>query len=96
MTVDQFVERLNAKPCGQGWKALCPAHEDHNASLSVNEGADGRVLLKCFTGCTTENIVAALGLSMNDLFNSEARSIKQSRTAKKIECRRDSIRLQAA
>jgi hypothetical protein len=34
----------------------------------VAEGHDGRVLLKCFGGCTTDRIVAALGLTMRDLF----------------------------
>ena len=72
MTADQFADRLEAKPCGKGWKAKCPAHEDRTASLSVSEGADGRVLLKCFTGCTTEDIVAAMGLSTKDLFNDRA------------------------
>ena len=72
MTVGEFVERLEAKPCGKGWKAKCPAHEDHKASLSISEGGDGRVLLNCFTGCTAEDIVAALGLSVKDLFNDEA------------------------
>ena len=31
-------------------------------------GDDGRVLLKCFAGCAVEDVVAALGLEMQDLF----------------------------
>jgi hypothetical protein len=49
-------------------KALCPAHEDHEPSLSVNEGDDGRALIKCFAGCTNPEVVAALDLDMSDLF----------------------------
>ncbi len=48
----------------------CPAHDDRNASLSVSVGDDGRVLLKCFAGCSTEDICTALGLKMADLFES--------------------------
>jgi putative DNA primase/helicase len=50
------------------WRALCPAHEDRKPSLSIAEGRDGAVLLKCHAGCSTESIVNALDLSMRDLF----------------------------
>lgn len=51
-----------------GSLARCPAHDDRRASLSVGEGADGKLLLKCFAGCETEQVVQALGLTMKDLF----------------------------
>jgi hypothetical protein len=50
------------------WKALCPAHDDTEPSLSVSEGDDGRALIKCFAGCKNPEVVAALGLDMSDLF----------------------------
>jgi hypothetical protein len=50
------------------YKGLCPTHGDRKPSLSVSEGDDGRVLIKCFAGCATEEVVAALGLEMKDLF----------------------------
>jgi hypothetical protein len=53
---------------GEGWTARCPAHEDRRASLSVNEGDDGRALIFCFAGCALEQITTALGLSVRDLF----------------------------
>jgi putative DNA primase/helicase len=53
---------------GGGFKACCPAHDDVNPSLAVNEGDDGKVLLKCWSGCSTEEIVGAMGLRMRDLF----------------------------
>lgn len=56
------------KKAGSGFIALCPAHDDQHHSLSISQGQDGRVLLHCHTGCTTENIVSALGLSLRDLF----------------------------
>lgn len=46
----------------------CPAHEDQRASLSVKEGREGRVLLRCHAGCTLDQILAALRLAKRDLF----------------------------
>ncbi len=71
--VDMILARLNEakrnpKRHGDNWTARCPAHEDDNPSLSVSRGRDGRVLVKCHRGCTTEAIVSALGLSIGDLF----------------------------
>ena len=68
MTVEQFLERLEGvKQNGSSWVARCPAHEDRSPSLSVSEGDDGRVLLRCFAGCETTDIVEALGLELRDL-----------------------------
>lgn len=55
------------KSTKDGWKACCPAHEDGTPSLSITDGSKG-IVLRCFAGCTPEAIVAALGLSMRDLF----------------------------
>ncbi len=67
--VDLVLERLSgAKGNGSGHMARCPAHEDRNPSLSVREGDDGRALISCFAGCSTEAVVGALGLEMKDLF----------------------------
>ena len=69
--VDLVLSRLglnNVKKVSGGYMARCPVHDDKNPSLSITEGDDGRVLLKCFAGCSTEEIVKALGLTMSDLF----------------------------
>lgn len=52
---------------GGGWTALCPAHGDRNASLSIGRGADGRWLVHCHAGCAAEDVAAAAGLRMRDL-----------------------------
>lgn len=49
------------------WMARCPAHNDRNPSLSISQ-AGARTLLRCFGGCETLQIVAALGLRMCNLF----------------------------
>ncbi len=40
--------------------ARCPAHEDHSPSLSLTDGNNGNVLLKCHAGCSYADIRAAL------------------------------------
>ena len=67
MTTPQVAGHLNGRPSGNGWQARCPAHEDHNASLSISEGLGGRTLLKCHANCTFDQIVSAAGLSKSDL-----------------------------
>jgi hypothetical protein len=68
------VDRLRGllegvKGNGNGsFKALCPAHEDKNPSLSVDTGDDGRALLHCHANCTTDDILQKIGLARRDLF----------------------------
>ena len=65
----KVLDRLEGVVASNGsWKALCPAHDDTEPSLSVSEGDDGRALLKCFAGCATPELVARIGLDMSDLF----------------------------
>ncbi len=70
---DELLTRLEGvKRAGSGWSAKCPAHEDHRASLSVAEGADGRLLLHCHAGCDLERILEVLGVDVRDLFPADA------------------------
>lgn len=68
--VRDALDRDDCDPRGPDHKytARCPAHEDRSPSLSVGEGVDGRVLLHCFAGCPTADIVRALELGWPDLF----------------------------
>src|SRR5271165_459983 len=69
MSTEQILARLkNVHRNGRGATSCCPAHDDRIPSLSICEGGNGRILLKCFAGCSPEAIVAALGLKMSDLF----------------------------
>lgn len=59
------------KRTGPGkWMALCPAHNDKNPSLSLTDVGD-KLLMHCHHGCSTNDILAALGLDWSALFNSE-------------------------
>ena len=61
------LEKVIDRGGGQ-YSALCPAHEDKSPSLSIAE-TDDRLLIHCFAGCRSNEIVAAVGLSLADLFN---------------------------
>ncbi|UCC30004.1 MAG: DUF3987 domain-containing protein [Phycisphaerales bacterium] len=67
--VEEVLSRLpGAKKTHKGWFACCPAHDDRNPSLSISVGDDGRVLLHCHAGCTPDAIVAAVRLTLADLY----------------------------
>jgi hypothetical protein len=67
--IDRALDRLKGVKQHNGYfMAFCPAHDDKEPSLSIKEGDDERALLKCFAGCSFENIVTALGLETKDLF----------------------------
>jgi hypothetical protein len=51
------------------WIASCPLHNTKGQALSIRETSDGRVLLHDFGGCGTDDVLAALGLTVADLFN---------------------------
>jgi putative DNA primase/helicase len=59
--LDKVLDKLTSvKPCGKGWSARCPAHDDHHPSLTVTE-VDGEILMHCHAGCSYENICHVLG-----------------------------------
>lgn len=69
MTLTQLLDKLQAvRRSGTGWMARCPAHEDRNPSLSIDE-REGRILLYCHAGCTVDAICAARGIRVSDLFS---------------------------
>ncbi|MGO9662408.1 MAG: AAA family ATPase [Polyangia bacterium] len=57
---------------GGGWAARCPAHDDKEPSLSIQEDSrNGNVLIKCHRGCSVEAVMREMGLAMMDLFPSK-------------------------
>ncbi len=63
------AHRFNAKVRGGKFRAKCPAHADNAPSLVGQLGEYGdRVVLHCFAGCVTEDVLAAVGLDVKDLF----------------------------
>jgi hypothetical protein len=82
--VKNVLARLRGvRQIGSGkWKALCPAHDDHSPSLSIRETAEGKVLLCCWAGCPTTEVLVALGLHWRDLFPCAVRSYWSSNDLK--------------
>lgn len=56
--------------------ARCPAHDDKKESLSIRVNDDGKILLNCFAGCASGEIVSALGLEMRHLFAKDSKPKK--------------------
>jgi len=54
---------------GESWTACCPAHEDGSPSLAIRFKPDGRILMHCFGGCAVDEVLGAIGLDINDLFD---------------------------
>jgi len=73
-----LLRKVRQRQIGQ-WSACCPAHSDRSPSLSVREASDGAVLIRCFVGCSANEVTAALGLELSDLFPPR----EQSKTAPK-------------
>src|SRR5262245_39910395 len=80
-TLKAIIFKLSAVKRGSGWQAKCPAHDDRSPSLSISQGDDGRILLHCHTGCSSQSVITALGLEMSDLF-----AEKKTRPIYQIEC----------
>lgn len=70
MHVQGLIDRLHgARKTGRDqWVARCPAHDDRSPSLAIRECDDGKVLVKCFGGCSVHEVIAAVGLELSDLF----------------------------
>jgi hypothetical protein len=70
--VREAAERAGCTVTGNGRQlsVTCPAHEDHEPSLSITDGQD-RVLIKCHAGCDIDDILGKLGLNRRDLFDGD-------------------------
>ncbi len=71
--LDALHEHGTVRANGTTASARCPSHEDHNPSLSLRR-IEGSVLLHCHAGCGVDDVLAALGLGMRDLYDDPAGS----------------------
>jgi putative DNA primase/helicase len=62
MTAAEAISNaLDGKPkSGGGYMACCPAHDDRNPSLSIDDGDNGRPLVNCLAGCAQSAVIDAL------------------------------------
>lgn len=77
------------------WSAKCPAHADKSPSLTIAEGDKG-LLVKCWAGCSLDEVTRALGLTVSDLFfNALSADLDERRTAARQRARRKATELAA-
>lgn len=71
MTFEEIVSRFEVKSRYKDRvQAVCPAHPDKQASLTISRGRTG-TLLHCHAGCSLESVLDSVGLKKSDLFYSD-------------------------
>ena len=94
MTTEELLRYFKGvKKNGSGWKAICPCHNDRQASISIIKG-DKKPLIKCHAGCDYRDIINAIGLKPQDIYYEDRplqntipkyKYFLESREGKKIE-----------
>lgn len=73
MIIEALLGKLE-KVQGNGprWRAICPGHESKHQtrSLSIFEPEPDKILLHCHAGCSVQEVAAAVGIELADLFPS--------------------------
>lgn len=73
MTLEAIADRLATLGCRVRWRpdrleADCPNHRTRRGrALSVTATSGGRMLVRCFAGCSFDEVAAALGVEARDL-----------------------------
>ena len=94
-TMSEVLDRVLVKFPGarqtanDQYTAKCPAHDDRHASLCLGIGEKG-VVLHCQAGCSTKDVLSAVGLTLADLFPArESSNGKHNGTGKRIVAQYD-------
>jgi len=105
MKAAEIVKKLGGRMRGNfTGTACCPAHNDRSPSLSVTDGPDGKVLAKCFAGCTQEAVIDALirlgawparAMETSDLTEAERERHREQQREKEAERERERARRDA-
>lgn len=67
-SAEPLLQRLeHVRQEAKGWRARCPACGGMSRKLSIAE-SDTRVLVHCFAGCRSDDVLAAVGLRWADLY----------------------------
>lgn len=67
--LEVFLGKLDGvRRFGKDYRARCPHHDSRRKdALVITDKGDGRILLKCFGGCSANDVVAAVGMKLTDL-----------------------------
>ena len=60
MKAEAMAKALGGRRVGGCWMVRCPEHDDRDPSLSIQDAADGKVLVHCHAGCDQARVIAAL------------------------------------
>lgn len=72
MNIQEFVNHFQGvKHSGDNqYNAKCPAHSDSRNSLSIGFSKEkNHILINCHAGCSAEDVLKSIGLSMKDLYS---------------------------
>jgi hypothetical protein len=70
--VTRLKERSVIRRAGKEFRTRCPAHDDNGPSLCFELLSDGsNTLIRCAAGCEPESVVAALDMTLADLFHDD-------------------------
>jgi hypothetical protein len=76
--VTAALEAHGSRKHGGNWNCPGPGHANGDRTPSLHVTSDSRgVAMKCFAGCDTRDIVAALGLGMDDLWEEPLREVER-------------------
>src|ERR687889_1908614 len=87
--LERVLARLDGVEKGNGYyKARCPAHPDHNPSLSIKEVVENgqtKLLVRCWAGCETAAVLEKLDLQWRDLFSDSGADTSEGATKEPSE-----------
>ena len=69
MYIEDVLNRFDGvRETGGGqYSCRCPAHEDKSNSLGIKQGDGDRIMMNCFAGCQTTDVLSAVGLTFKDI-----------------------------
>ena len=72
--LDKLLSRLDKvkRIANDRYTAICPAHDDRSPSLAIKD-TDDRLLLHCFCGCETAEVLSAIGLTFTDIMPGQSK-----------------------
>lgn len=85
--LQNVLSRLSGtRRSGDGFVALCPAHDDRRQSLSLSDGDLG-VMATCHAGCSIDAIAESIGIEIKDLFYESAPAAQKNTVVAQYEYR---------
>ena len=80
MKTQELLSRLQKvkRTSSNSWVSCCPAHEDRDPSMTIKETPE-TVLVHCFAGCSTEEVLGAVGMTFDDLYPDHQEHVRTQR-----------------